>query len=137
MKNKRPWILVVVAGLATSFVPLAASQTSPRTATVAIVMTQEFRIAVVATKVSGGATPTAEVRVGLARRAGGGWREFGEKRLGETYFWNTVKAAHAVCRLEIATVGTRRRPGSQVTVQLLLSPSVGCGRVFRIPLPTR
>jgi predicted dithiol-disulfide oxidoreductase (DUF899 family) len=37
----------------------------------------------------------------------------------------------------IKTVGTRRSSGSQLTVQLLLSPSVGCGRIYRVPLPTR
>jgi hypothetical protein len=77
------------------------------------------------------------VRVGLARRVQRGWREFDERRLGERYFWNVVSRPHAICRLQIETVGTRRRPGSRVTVQLFLSLSVGCGRVYRIPLPTR
>jgi hypothetical protein len=114
-----------------------APQSPPRTATVAVVTTQEFHVAVVAKRLNGASPATADVRVGLARRVRGSWREFGERRLGERYFWNVVSGAHSVCRLEIETVGTRRRPGSQVTVQLLLSPSVGCGRTYRIPLPTR
>ena len=141
--------LVAVAALVSSLVVLAGSQstamgsrsgapqTVPRTATVAVVATQEFRVAVVATRLRGASPPTAEVRVGFARRVGGSWREFDEQRLRERYFWNTVSRPHAVCRLEIATVGTRSSPGSRVTVQLLLSPSVGCGRVHRFPLPTR
>jgi hypothetical protein len=104
-----------------------------RTATVGVVTTREFRAAVVATRLSGGSTPTAEVRVGLARRVAGSWRELGERRLGETYFWNTVSGPRAVCRLEIATAGTRPSFEPHVTVALLLTPSLGCGRTFRIP----
>jgi hypothetical protein len=141
--------LLTAAAAAASLVGLAGAQSTsgasgrdalqspPRTATVAVVTTQEFRVAVVATRLNGASPATADVRVGLARRVRGSWREFGERRLGERYFWNVVSGAHSVCRLEIETVGTRRRPGSQVTVQLLLSPSVGCGRTYRIPLPTR
>jgi hypothetical protein len=115
----------------------AARQSAPRTATVAVVTTREFRVAVIATRLSGASPPTAEVRVGLARRIGNSWREFGERRLDATYFWNTVSRPHAICRLAIETVGTRRAAGSQATVQLLLTPSVGCGRTYRISLPTR
>jgi hypothetical protein len=129
---------VVLAGSATATSSgSGALQSARRTATVAVVTTPAFRVAVVARRVSGALPPTAEVRVGLARRVGVSWREFGEKRLLETYFWNTVSRPHAICRLAIVTVGTRRSPRSQVTIQLLLSPSVGCGRVYRVRLPTR
>jgi hypothetical protein len=139
----------VATALASVLAALAASQAmardagsdrshgAARTATIAVVTTQEVRVAVVARRVTRGPAPTAEVRVGLARRVGGSWREFAEQRLSETYFWNTVIGPHSFCRLAIETVATRRRPGSQVKVQLLLSPSVGCGRVYSIPLPTR
>jgi hypothetical protein len=101
-RERRSRRLVAVTALASSLVAFAASQStamgSPsgaqqsavRTATVAVVMTREFRVAIVATRSSGASPPTAEVRVGLARRVGAGWREPGEKRLGETNFWNTV-----------------------------------------------
>jgi hypothetical protein len=112
--------------------PSGVRESVSRTATVAVVTTQEFRVAVVARRVTGGPAPTAEVRVALARRVGGSWREFAERRLGETYFWKTVSRPHAVCRLAIETAGTKR-----VTVRLLLSPSIGCGRTYGIPLPTR
>ena len=72
--------------------------------------------------------------MGLARRVGGSWREFGEQRLRETYFWHTLSRPRAVCRLEINTAVPRSASGPQVTVQLLLSPSLGCGRTYRIPL---
>src|SRR4029450_5678497 len=70
---------------------------------------------------------TAKMRVGVARRVGGSWREFAERRLGEQYFWKTVSRPHAICRLAIETVGTRRRPGSRVIVRLLLSPRSAAG----------
>jgi hypothetical protein len=131
--------LVAVAGFQSTAMGSRSDsrQSAPRVATVALTTTQEFRVALVATRLRGASPPTAEVRVGLARRIGGSWREFGERRLGETYFWNTVSRPHAICRLEIDTVGSRRGSGSRVTVQLLLTPSVGCGRVYRFPLPTR
>jgi hypothetical protein len=107
---------------------------SPRIATVAVVTTKDFRVAILAKRLTGGSAPTAEVRVGLARRVGGGWRELGERRLGETYFWHAVSAPRAVCRLAIATTGARSSFQPYVTVRLLLSPSLGCGRPYRIPL---
>jgi hypothetical protein len=145
MRMRAGALLIVIASLvavvesqATSGAsPRVASQSPRRTATVAVVTTTEFRVAVVATRLNGASPPTAEVRVGLARRVQGNWREFGERRLGERYFWNVLSRPHAICRLEIETVGTRRSSGSQLTVQLLLSPSVGCGRIYRVPLPTR
>lgn len=100
-----------------------------RTASIATLATRDFRVAVVAYRLDGGGAPTAEVRVGLARRVGAGWRELRERRLGETFFWNTVTGPRAVCRLAIARL--------QVTVQLLQSPSLGCGRTHRVPLPGR
>lgn len=115
--------------------PSAESQPgSPRIATVAVVTTKDFRVAVLARRLTGDSAPTAEVRVGLARRLGSGWRELGERRLAETYFWHTVSGPRAVCRLAIATTGTRPSFQPYVTVQVLLSPSLGCGRTYRIPL---
>jgi hypothetical protein len=111
-----------------------AHQGAARVATIAVITTQDFRVAVVARRLDGGSTPTADVRVGVARRVGGSWRESGETRLGETYFWNTVSGARAVCRLEIKTAATGSASGPHVTVQLLLSPSLGCGRTYRVPL---
>jgi hypothetical protein len=129
------WIALTVFGVFSHSNAIGSRSDVPRKATVAIVTTKEFRVAVVAIRLSG-VPPTADLRVGLARRAGGRWREVAEHRLGERYFWNTVSHPHAVCRLEIVTVGTRHSPRSRVIVQLLLSPSLGCGRIYRIPLPT-
>jgi hypothetical protein len=128
-------IALIVFGVFSHSNAIGSRRDVPRKATVAIVTTKEFRVAVVAMRLSG-APPTADLRVGLARRAGGRWREVVEHHLGERYFWNTVSDRHAVCRLEIVTAGTRHSPRSRVIVQLLLSPSLGCGRIYRIPLPS-
>jgi hypothetical protein len=127
-------LLVPAAGGAMTRMQSAA----PRVASVATVETRDFRVAVVAYRVSGGAAPTAEVRLAIAQRsAGGGWRERGERRLEETYFWRTVSGPRSVCKLEIATPATLSSVRPHVTVQLLLSPSLGCGRAHRFPLPSR
>jgi len=75
------------------------------------------------------------VRVGLARRVDGGWREVDELRLDETDFWRTVSGPRALCLLALGTAGTQRSFRPYLTVQVLLSPSLGCGRAYRIPLP--
>jgi hypothetical protein len=127
----------------TAMVPAAAGAqhetlgSAPRVASVALLTTRDFRVAVVATRLSGGATPTAEVRVAVAYRAGSSWRESGERRLDETYFWRTVSGPRAVCRLEAVIGGSRPSFRPHVKVQLLLSPSLGCGRTYRVLLATR
>jgi hypothetical protein len=95
----------------------------------------DVRVAVVAKRASGGSAPTAEVRVGLARRVDSGWREVGERRLDEAYFWRTVSGPGALCRLAIGTTGARPSLRPYLILQLLLSPSLGCGRTYRIALP--
>jgi hypothetical protein len=136
-------LLVVVAVVASlvAFAALLTPSADPRpsaapTATVALVTTSDFRVAVAARRLTAGSAPTAEVRVGLARRFGASWREFGERRLDETYFWRTLSGPRAICRLAIATAGRRPAVRPYVTLQLLLSPSLGCGRTHRIPLAT-
>ncbi len=138
--------LVEAAVVAVSVVALVAVQpnaarargethaTAPRIVSVAVLTTRDFRVAVVAKRLNGGVTPTAEVRFAVARRVRSGWRETGETRLRETYFWHTVTGPRAVCRLEIATAGLRGSFRPRVTVQLVLSPSLGCGRTYRVPL---
>jgi hypothetical protein len=113
-----------------------ASASAQRFASVGVITTADYRVAVVAQRMSG-LPPTAELRVGYARRVGGGWRELGERRLDETYFWRTVTGPRAVCRLEIETAGPGGRARPYATVRLLLSPSLGCGDTHRIPLTAR
>jgi hypothetical protein len=79
------WIALTIFGVSSHSNAIGSRRDVPRKATVAIVTTKEFRVAVVAIRLSG-APPTADLRVGLARRAGGRWREFAEHHLGERYF---------------------------------------------------
>jgi hypothetical protein len=131
-------VLVALLGaLAASESRSAAQSSAQHVVTVGEVTTKDYRAVVVARRL-GGSPPTAEVRVGSARRVSGRWRELGEKRLDETYFWNSVTGPRAVCRLEIETVAPGRgsfKPA--VTVRLLQSPSLGCGKTYRIPLGGR
>ena len=132
-------ILVAGTAVAASLALLPAragsDSSAPPIATVAVVTTHDVRVAVVAKRASGGSAPTAEVRVGLARRVGSGWRELGERRLDETFFWRTVSGTGALCRLAIGTNGARPSLRPYLILQLLLSPSLGCGRTYRIALP--
>jgi hypothetical protein len=109
--------------------------TSSRAVSIATVTTHDFRVAVVAARLTGGATPTADVRVAIAQRIAGAWREKGETRLKDTYFWRTATGPRAICKLELATAGSPRSP--YVSIRLLQSPSLGCGPTHRIPLPAR
>jgi hypothetical protein len=111
--------------------PAAPSQSGTRTASVALLTTHDVRVAVVARRLSGGSAPTADVRVAVARRVGGSWRETSETRLREPYFWHTVTGPRAVCRLEIVAADGRASQRPHVAVQVLQSPSLGCGRVYR------
>jgi hypothetical protein len=115
---------------------LRASPTTSPAISVATVTARDVRAAVVAIRKSGGTIPTAEVRVALARKVDGRWRETGEMRLREAYFWRTASGPRSICRLEIATAGSPTSRG-YVAVQLLRSPSLGCGPLHRFALPSR
>ena len=72
--------------------------------------------------------------VRLYERSGDGWRSFASRRVPGTYFWNTVTAGHAVCRLDVRTAGDAPGFRSVAVVQLLVTPSIGCGRAQSFPL---
>jgi hypothetical protein len=59
------------------------------------------------------------------------WERTGSRKLPGTYFWNVVSRRNAVCGLSIATAGAA---APQATVRLLVSPSIGCGRAYRLAL---
>ena len=104
----------------------ARTQTDAAASAIATASTSDFRVVLTATKLGGGSAPEARVTVTTSRKAGADWRRIGVKRLAGTYFWRTVTAPRAVCRLELRTTGgTTSRP--RVLVQLLQTPSVGCG----------
>jgi hypothetical protein len=127
--RRRATALALVAASALAAEAAAAAASSK---TVATVTTADYRSVVVATKTSGGGAPTAAVTVDTFGRAGGHWQRVGARRLAGPFFWKTVTAPHAVCRLEIVTASSPR-----VTVQLLRTPSLGCARAETIPIPAR
>jgi len=92
------------------------------TATIATATSSDFRAELVAQRISGGSAPTAAVTLKTFRRAGGTWDVLDSKRLVGTFFWNTVRGPRALCRFELASANRPR-----VTVQLLRTPSLGCG----------
>src|SRR5215471_12824599 len=116
---------------------LASPAKSQSVATIATLAVRDVRVAVGAQRSSGGAMPTADVRLAVAKRVGSGWRKRGEMRLRGTYFWHTVNGPRSICRLQIATAGTRASFRPYIVVQLLRSPALGCGDVQRFTLPTR
>lgn len=121
--------LVIVASGA------AARDTAARPTTLASATSLDYRVVVSARKNSGGSTPTAAVIIAIYKRSNSSWHSAGSKRLSGTYFWKTVSAPHSVCRLEIDTASSSTGVRPRAIVQLLVSPSIGCGKPQTILLP--
>ena len=115
-------------GGATARETTAQAAPAAQAQTIAKVETVDARVVLTARRTSGGSAPNASVTVATYARSGGGWKRTGSHRL--TGFWFTVTAPHALCRLSVATAKQ-----AQVELQLLQSPSLGCGPVDRYPLP--
>jgi hypothetical protein len=126
-----PIMLAALLALA----PLASGAGGTARRTVATSQTVDLRVAVVATKVSGGQAPSASASVKVFRRRGGVWKPFMSARLPGGYFWKVLTGSGSVCRLEIST-SSGRSPGGHVTISLLESPSLGCGPPRTLLLPT-
>jgi len=123
--------LLVVGALASA----ASGTGGAKTQTVATSQTPDFRVVVVATKVSGGQAPPASASVEVFRRKDGSWRQVLASRMPGGYFWKVLTGSGSVCRLEIST-SSGRSPGGHVTISLLESPSLGCGPPRTLLLPT-
>ena len=121
--------LVAFAALLVAYVSSspAGSDTDAATAkTIGSASTSDFRVVLTATKLEGGAAPAARVTVTTSRKAGSAWRRTGVRHLAGTYFWKTLTGPRAVCRLELRTTGGATS-SPRAVVQLLQTPSVGCG----------
>jgi len=99
--------------------------------TVASTTTRDFRVVVEAVRSGEGAASEATLTLTTFGRHRGAWQRTGTHRLGGTYFWKTVTGPRAVCRLEIRTTGAQTKFRPRAVVQLLQSPSLGCGPGFR------
>jgi hypothetical protein len=131
---KSGWIAAAATAALAAAAPATAGAAA-RATTIATATSVDYRAEVTARKGSGGAAPTAAMSVTTYRRGAGGWRRAGVRRLRGTYFWKTVTAPHAVCRLELATASGAASTRPLVRVQLLASPALGCARTETIPLP--
>jgi hypothetical protein len=111
---------VAAAALALSATAFASSRT------IAVVTHGGFRAVVTAHKTSGGRAPTASVTATGYRAANHVWHRARTLRLSGTFFWKTLTAPHAVCRLELR--------GSRLTLSVLVSPSLGCSTASTLTL---
>ena len=125
--------LVLTAVLVTAAVATGGSSArgdaTSASRTIASTTTSDFRVVVRAEKRGAGAAPAASATLETYRRAGGGWRRTGARDLQGPYFWKTLTGPRAVCRLEIRTTGAAPRFRPRALVQLLQTPSLGCGPV--------
>jgi hypothetical protein len=124
--------LVLAAALVTSAYAIAGPARGDTT--IASASTTDFRVVLTAVKRGGGSVPEAEIWVTTSERLRGGSVRTGERSLRGSYFWKVVTGPRAVCRLEIRTTGRGTSFRPRAIVQLLLSPSLGCGPVTRHPL---
>jgi hypothetical protein len=130
--------MLVALGAATSTSASTGARrdsSAAREKTIASTTTSDFRIVVVAeTRGGGGGAPSATVTVTTSKRVRGTWVQTGVHRLRGTYFWKSVTGPRAVCRLDVRTTAARAGFRPSVVVQLLISPSLGCGPASEYPL---
>ena len=124
--------LVVALALGVVAQAGARGEASTNTKTIASTTTSDFRVVVTAQRRGGGSAPTAALTATTFARTDNAWRRTGRRALGVSYFWKTVTGPRAVCRLEIRTAGASAAFRPHVVVQMLVTPSLGCGPVERI-----
>lgn len=129
MINRLLLLALLGASLAVATTAGAATQSTKRIATIA---DTDFRVDVFARQTRPGSAPTATITVTTYRHAEGRWNLLATTRLQGTFFWKTVTGPLAICNLDLATVGA-----AHATVQLLTSPSLGCGKAHTIRLTGR
>jgi hypothetical protein len=126
---------VALVGGAYATAGSGSSRQAPTTEKViASTTTSDYRVVVTAEKHGPGSAPEAALTATTFKRRPGGWERIREHRLSGTYFWKTVSGQKAVCRLEIRTAGTRPGFRPRATVQLLLTPSLGCAPTANLAL---
>ena len=127
----------VTVALSIVSVALAGGGTAAPSARIAELSTTDLRAVVTATRRGNETPPTAQVIVTTFKRATGGWSRTGKHALPGTYFWNTVTGPNAVCRLDLrgGSQAPTKRP--RLVIQLLTTPSIGCGSVHHLILEDR
>jgi len=121
--------LIAPIVVALALASLASAATSK---TIASAASTDFRAELVARPTSGGAAPSAAVTLVTYRRTADGWQRITRRPFPGKYFWKTITGPRAVCRFELASAGA-----AHVIAQLVVSPSIGCGRTTTVPLTAR
>jgi hypothetical protein len=129
--------LALPIAIATTILITGVSQSQARTirgaAATKIVGTLssvDYRVAVLARRTSTGSAPTASVSVTTFRKSGAHWVRTASSQLRQTYFWKTISSGRTICNLQLVTAS----PHPHVTVELLLTPSLGCASATNVPL---
>jgi hypothetical protein len=124
--------VVVVTLVAAALATARGGEASTTARTIASTSTSDFRVVVTAAQLDEGPSPSAALTATTFTRAENRWRRTGRHRLGGSYFWKTVTGPRAVCRLEMRTTGSSAAFKPRAIVQLLVTPSLGCGPAERV-----
>jgi len=137
MRSTIAVVVVFAAALAIAAIAFAGDGRGAAAASpfrIADVSTTDLRAVLTATRAGNGGQPTARVTVVTFKRAAGRWTRTGRHVLPGSYFWHTVTAPHAICRLDLRGGVPTQTKRPRVAVQLLTTPSIGCGRVHEFVL---
>jgi hypothetical protein len=124
--------VVVAALVAGAHAAARGGEASTTARTIASTSTSDFRVVVTAARLDEGPAPSAALTATTFTRTENRWRRTGKHPLGGSYFWKTVTGPRAVCRLEIRTTGSSAAFKPRAIVQLLVTPSLGCGPAERV-----
>jgi hypothetical protein len=110
----------MLVGVALTLAVLApAASAGAASKTIAVVTHGDVRAVVSARKTSDGRAPTAAITVtGYRSTPSHRWVRGHRAAVAGTFFWKTVTAPHAVCRIRLS--------GSALSLSLLVTPSIGC-----------
>lgn len=128
--------LVTAVGLLTPVaVASARGASQPQRRQLAVAALSDFKLVVTAVRERGHPF-LATVTVAGFRRAGSGWKLIATKRIGKAsgWFWHSVQ----VCSLNTTQLKNNTVSPSpavvrfdSVRVSLLITPSIGCSRIYR------
>src|SRR5690348_2363147 len=123
------------AALVSAAIVSARGTAAATTKTIATTSSVDYRAVVIAHRLSGGRAPRAGISVVVSTKSGKRWTRARSRVLVGTFFWKTVTGPRAVCRLLLATAPSNPSGPPSVVVQLLQTPSLGCGRPITVLLP--
>lgn len=120
----------VLLAVAVAAVAPTAQAAKPVTKELATGEANDFRATITATQVASaeqGAPPNATATVEGFQRSGDTWASVGTVPVGaEPWFWFVLSDFGAVCEFAVSDT-----PRPEVSVKLLVTPSVGCAEVAR------